>query len=98
MAGRPLKLLEVVLASPISSTDRRRKKQNSGNTEFISKISGDLPLTTSDIISLLKSDFDLTEEEFRPQGFNVGFNVGDMDDPTGGVRHVIPERGRYNPS
>ncbi len=55
------------------------------------------------------------EEEFRPKGFNVGFNVGeaagqtidhvhihiipryagDMDDPTGGVRHVIPERGRY---
>ena len=55
------------------------------------------------------------EEEFRPQGFNVGFNVGapagqtidhvhihvipryagDMDDPTGGVRHVIPEKGKY---
>jgi len=44
-------------------------------------------------------------------GFNVGVKagqtidhvhihviprfVGDMEDPTGGVRHVIPERGRY---
>lgn len=55
------------------------------------------------------------DEEFRPRGFNVGFNVGasagqtidhvhihiiprysgDMDDPTGGVRHVIPEKGKY---
>ena len=55
------------------------------------------------------------ENEFNPQGFNIGFNVGheagqtidhthihviprysgDMDDPTGGVRHVIPEKGKY---
>ncbi|MEI2729156.1 MAG: HIT domain-containing protein [Candidatus Nanopelagicales bacterium] len=51
----------------------------------------------------------------RPDGFNVGFNAGevagqtvnhlhmhviprycgDMDDPRGGVRHVIPEKGNY---
>ena len=55
------------------------------------------------------------DDEFHPDGFNVGFNVGkeagqtidhvhihiiprysgDMDDPTGGVRHVIPEKGKY---
>lgn len=54
-------------------------------------------------------------EEYQPNGFNVGFNVGleagqtidhvhihiiprytgDMDDPTGGVRHVIPEKEKY---
>ncbi len=51
----------------------------------------------------------------RPEGFNVGFNAGevagqtvdhlhvhviprysgDMDDPRGGVRHVIPSKGNY---
>ncbi len=55
------------------------------------------------------------DEEHRPSGYNVGFNVGavagqtvmhvhvhvipryqgDVDDPTGGVRLVIPERGNY---
>lgn len=53
--------------------------------------------------------------EFRPQGYNVGFNAGeaagqtvmhvhlhvipryqgDMEDPRGGVRHVIPWKGNY---
>ena len=55
------------------------------------------------------------DAELRPDGYNVGFNVGevagqtvfhlhvhviprfrgDMDDPRGGVRHVIPGRGNY---
>lgn len=55
------------------------------------------------------------DEEFKPAGYNVGFNAGaaagqtvphlhvhviprytgDMDDPRGGVRHVIPEKGNY---
>lgn len=55
------------------------------------------------------------DRERKPDGFNVGFNVGaaagqtvmhlhvhviprylgDMEDPRGGVRHVIPERGNY---
>ena len=55
------------------------------------------------------------EERFRPQGFNIGVNVGeaagqtvshlhvhlipryrgDVYDPRGGVRHVIPDKGNY---
>ena len=55
------------------------------------------------------------EEELKPQGFNVGVNVGrtagqtidhvhlhliprfegDMSDPRGGVRGVIPEKQKY---
>ncbi len=55
------------------------------------------------------------DEEFAPDGYNVGFNAGsavgqtvghlhlhviprfdgDVPDPRGGVRHVIPERGNY---
>jgi diadenosine tetraphosphate (Ap4A) HIT family hydrolase len=57
----------------------------------------------------------LDEGDPRPDGYNVGFNAGevagqtvmhlhvhvipryrgDMDDPRGGVRHVIPSRGNY---
>jgi len=55
------------------------------------------------------------ESKYKPDGYNIGFNVGmaagqtidhvhihviprykgDMEDPTGGVRHVIPEKGKY---
>lgn len=65
-----------------------------------------------ELLDLLKSQLD---QEFRPDGYNVGFNAGpvagqtvphlhvhlipryqgDMADPRGGVRHVIPEKGNY---
>jgi diadenosine tetraphosphate (Ap4A) HIT family hydrolase/HKD family nuclease len=65
-----------------------------------------------DLIDIVKQQLD---DEFHPDGFNVGFNTGaaagqtvehlhvhviprfrgDMDDPRGGVRHVIPSRGNY---
>lgn len=58
---------------------------------------------------------EILDKRYKPDGFNVGFNVnepagqsifhahihviprysGDMDNPKGGVRHVIPERGKY---
>lgn len=58
---------------------------------------------------------EIIQEIYKPEGFNVGFNVnepagqsifhahvhvipryeGDMDNPKGGVRHVIPEKGKY---
>ena len=57
----------------------------------------------------------IIDSKYNPQGYNIGFNVGesagqtinhvhihviprykgDMDDPAGGVRHVIPGRGKY---
>ena len=65
-----------------------------------------------DLIDQVKEQLDT---EHRPDGYNVGFNVGeaagqtvmhlhvhvipryrgDVPDPRGGVRHVIPERGNY---
>lgn len=57
----------------------------------------------------------ILDAKYKPQGYNVGFNIGraagqtidhvhihviprykgDMNDPTGGVRHVIPDKGKY---
>jgi len=58
---------------------------------------------------------ELDEADPRPDGYNMGFNLGeaagqtvmhlhlhliprfagDVEDPRGGVRHVVPERGNY---
>lgn len=65
-----------------------------------------------DLVEVVKKQLD---EELSPDGYNVGFNVGeaggqtvwhlhvhvipryrgDMEDPRGGVRYVIPSRGNY---
>ncbi len=57
----------------------------------------------------------IIDERFRPDGYNIGVNVGaaagqtvfhlhihviprfvgDVDDPRGGVRHVIPAKANY---
>lgn len=67
------------------------------------------------IMSLLEKMKLFLQENYDPDGFNIGINngeaagqtiphlhvhlipryEGDMDDPRGGVRHVIPERGNY---
>lgn len=64
------------------------------------------------LVDVVKASLD---REFRPDGYNVGFNAGtaagqtvmhlhvhviprhhgDMEDPRGGVRHVIPAKGNY---
>jgi superfamily II DNA or RNA helicase/diadenosine tetraphosphate (Ap4A) HIT family hydrolase len=69
-------------------------------------------LAILDLVEVVKRQLDA---QFKPAGYNVGFNagvaagqtvmhlhvhvipryVGDMDDPRGGVRHVIPWKGNY---
>ncbi len=67
------------------------------------------------ILALVDTLKHALDAEFRPDGYNVGFNAGeaagqtvlhlhihvipryagDVPDPRGGVRHVIPGKGNY---
>ena len=69
----------------------------------------------SDLFSLLDRAKLVLDEEFQPQGYNVGINdgaaagqtvphlhvhliprfEGDLPDPRGGVRWVIPDKAKY---
>ena len=69
----------------------------------------------ADLLALIDKVKGQLDAELRPDGYNVGFNVGaaagqtvghlhihvipryrgDMADPRGGVRHVIPSKGNY---
>ena len=73
----------------------------------------DEQLHLTELISVVKNQLD---EEFKPDGYNVGFNgghaagqtvdhlhvhviprwFGDVDDPRGGVRGVIPAKRAYD--
>ena len=66
-------------------------------------------------MELIKEEKKLIDEEFRPDGYNIGVNVGtaagqsifhvhihiipryqgDVENPQGGVRHVIASKGHY---
>ena len=73
------------------------------------------PVEKSAIWSAIDQGQAVISEQFRPDGFNVGFNeraaagqtifhfhlhiipryAGDVADPRGGVRHVIPDKANY---
>jgi diadenosine tetraphosphate (Ap4A) HIT family hydrolase len=73
------------------------------------------PEELADLWELVGMAKEFLDAEYRPDGYNIGVNVGraagqsvihlhvhvipryagDMDEPKGGVRGVIPERQRY---
>ncbi|MDR9437094.1 MAG: HIT family protein [Thiohalophilus sp.] len=66
-------------------------------------------------MALITEERRLLDEEFSPDGYNIGVNIGpaagqsifhvhihvipryngDVENPQGGVRHVIPKKGHY---
>lgn len=75
-------------------------------------------LTPEEVVAcmdLINEEKKLLDEEFKPDGYNIGVNVGsaagqsilhahihiiprykgDVENPQGGVRHVIPKKGHY---
>jgi diadenosine tetraphosphate (Ap4A) HIT family hydrolase len=66
-------------------------------------------------MKLIQEEKKLIDEELKPDGYNIGVNVGpaagqsifhvhihliprykgDVENPQGGVRHVIPKKGHY---
>ena len=66
-------------------------------------------------IALINEERKLLDEEFKPDGYNIGVNIGpaagqsifhvhihiiprykgEVENPQGGVRHVIPRKGHY---
>ena len=75
-------------------------------------------LTSEEInacMALINEERKLLDEEFKPDGYNIGVNIGqaagqsishvhihiiprytgDVENPQGGVRHVIPGKGHY---
>ncbi len=70
------------------------------------------------ILDLIRQGKELLDDVYKPDGYNIGVNVGmasgqtimhihvhliprffgDMDDPVGGVRGVIPARQKYPPA
>ncbi len=73
------------------------------------------PILFDNLNALVHKVKELLDSQFKPDGYNVGINVGvaggqtigyvhihvipryvgDVEDPTGGVRNVIPGKGNY---
>lgn len=75
-------------------------------------------LTQDEVVAcmeLINEEKELIDEEFNPDGYNIGVNIGpaagqsilhvhihiipryegDVENPQGGVRHVIPKKAHY---
>ncbi len=91
-----------------------------GHTVVIPKrhVASFFDLTSEEVVAcmdLINEEKKLLDEEFKPDGYNIGVNIGpaagqsifhvhihiiprykgDVENPQGGVRHVIPKKGHY---
>lgn len=109
-----------VCANALAFAFRDRFPVTPGHTLIVTRrVTPDWFTATDDeraaVFSLVAEVKRQLDEEFAPDGYNVGFNAGlaagqtvmhlhvhviprfrgDMDDPRGGVRHVIPSKANY---
>jgi diadenosine tetraphosphate (Ap4A) HIT family hydrolase len=112
--------IELVAENDLAAAFRDRYPVSPGHTLVITKrhvgtwfeATQDEQHALLDLVDLVKKALDA---ELHPDGYNVGFNVGeaagqtiphlhihviprfagDVDDPTGGVRLAIPDKGNY---
>jgi len=110
----------VSLQSELAYSARDSYAVSPGHTLVIPRrhVASFFELTPEEInacMALINAEKKLIDEEFSPDGYNVGVNVGaaagqsifhvhihlipryrgDVENPQGGVRHVIPRKGHY---
>ncbi len=110
----------VSLQKELAYSARDTYAVNPGHTLIIPRrhVASFFDLTPEEInacMELIIEERKLLDEEFQPDGYNIGVNVGqaagqsifhvhihvipryegDVENPQGGVRHVIPKKGHY---
>ena len=110
----------VSLSNELAYSARDSYAVSPGHTVVIPRrhVASFFDLTPEEInacMELITEERSLLDEEFKPDGYNIGVNIGpaagqsilhvhihiipryqgDVDNPQGGVRHVIPKKGHY---
>jgi diadenosine tetraphosphate (Ap4A) HIT family hydrolase len=110
----------VILQNELAYSARDSYAVSPGHTLVIPKrhVASFFDLTPEEIhavMDLITEEKKLLDEEFKPDGYNIGVNVGpaagqsifhahihiipryqgDVANPQGGVRHVLPEKAHY---
>lgn len=110
----------VSLQNELAYSARDSYPTSPGHTLVIPRrhVAGFFELTAEEAtacMSLIQQEKELIDAEFKPDGYNIGVNVGpaagqsilhvhihiiprykgDVENPQGGVRHVIPSKAHY---
>jgi len=110
----------VSLKNELAYSARDSYAVSPGHTVVIPRrhVSSFFDLTPEEVIAcmgLITEERRLLDAEFKPDGYNIGVNIGpaagqsifhvhihiiprykgDVENPQGGVRHVIPKKGHY---
>jgi len=110
----------VILQNELAYSARDSYAVSPGHTLVVPKrhVASFFDLTPEEInacMVLITEEKKLLDEEFRPDGYNIGVNVGpaagqsiyhvhihiipryqgDVENPQGGVRHVLPKNAHY---
>jgi diadenosine tetraphosphate (Ap4A) HIT family hydrolase len=110
----------VSLSNDLAYSARDSYPASPGHTVVIPRrhVASFFDLTPEEVaacMDLIKEEKKRLDEEFSPDGYNIGVNVGqpagqsifhvhihiiprykgDVENPQGGVRHVIPKKGHY---